>query len=161
VEATSVTPFSPRALDRALAAALVAQCRHTIPALTPARGAADISQYRADLDRVAEEIASRAREHRTDLSPTDRDALYTNVLHRSGRLLDDWVNIAARAQQEGSAIQYQKEAKSPPGRLLRDFLDPDLPNLHAVYGKFRANRSMRDVESPVEIQVQNLKDWGE
>ena len=35
VEATSVTPFAPRALDRALAATLVAAQRHVAPSLTP------------------------------------------------------------------------------------------------------------------------------
>jgi hypothetical protein len=39
VEATSVTPFSPRALDRALAAALIGVCRHSHPELTDALGA--------------------------------------------------------------------------------------------------------------------------
>lgn len=38
VEATSVTPFSPRALDRALASAVVALARHQISALTRAMG---------------------------------------------------------------------------------------------------------------------------
>jgi ATP-dependent helicase YprA (DUF1998 family) len=37
VEATRVTPFAPRALDRVLAAVLVALARHGDPALTPPR----------------------------------------------------------------------------------------------------------------------------
>ena len=39
VEATSVTPFAPRALDRALAATLVAALRHVDPDLTPNKAA--------------------------------------------------------------------------------------------------------------------------
>ena len=35
VEATSVTPWAARALDRALAAVVVAAARHIDPALTP------------------------------------------------------------------------------------------------------------------------------
>src|SRR5437868_7731528 len=35
VEATSITPFSPRALDRALPAVIVAAARHAEPELTP------------------------------------------------------------------------------------------------------------------------------
>ena len=38
VEATSVTPWAARAMDRALAAVVVAAARHLIPALTPGRG---------------------------------------------------------------------------------------------------------------------------
>ncbi len=40
VEATSVTPWAARALDRALAAVVVAAARHLIPALTPDEAAA-------------------------------------------------------------------------------------------------------------------------
>jgi len=42
VEATSVTPFSPRAMDRALAATLVALARQGHAPMTPPRGAAEI-----------------------------------------------------------------------------------------------------------------------
>lgn len=161
VEATSVTPFSPRALDRALAAALVALCRQSVPEFTPPKGAKEVLEMRPALDQLAEHIALRAMEHRTILNSADKQALYANVLHRGQDLLDDWLKIAKRAQQEGSAIQYQKEANTPPRRLLHDFLDPDLANLHPVHRRFRANRSMRDVEPPVDILVQSLNDWGD
>jgi hypothetical protein len=39
------------------------------------------------------------------------------------------------------------------GVLLRDFLDPDLKVLPTVNQRFRANRSMREVETPVDIIV--------
>lgn len=161
VEATSVTPFSPRALDRALPATLVALCRQEEPGLTPPRGAHDILTRRSDLDGFARIIAERARNHRSDMADDERRALYGGVLHRCGDLLDDWLKIAKQAQDEGSAIQYQKEMNSPPRRLLYEFLHADLPNLHPIQRRFRANRSMRDVEAPVEIFVKNLNDWAE
>lgn len=160
VEATSVTPFSPRALDRTLAPALVAYCRQMVAGLTPPQGAAAISAYRTELDRFAEGVAKRAQEHRSEMPEDEGDALYGNVLHRCRDLLDDWVNIASRAEQDGSSLQYQKESVKAPRRLLREFLDPDLANQHPIYTKFRANRSMRDVEPSVEIRVENLNDWG-
>src|SRR6185503_12904553 len=57
VEATSVTPFSPRALDRALAAALVALVRHGRREMTPALGAEQILTLRAQLEPFATQFA--------------------------------------------------------------------------------------------------------
>lgn len=161
VEATSVTPFSPRALDRALSAILVALCRQQVPSFTPPRGADQIQKSRTDLDVVAEHIAVRAREHRGGMSDIDKQDLYANVIHRCADLLDDWLKIGKQAQQQGSSLQYQKELPATTRRLLYDFLDPDLAGLHPIHKRFRANRSMRDVEPAVELAVQNLKDWGE
>ena len=161
VEATSVTPFSPRALDRSLSAALVALCRQMRGDLVPPREASRILQVRNELEWMCQRLAERARDHRKDISASERAAIYTNVLHRCSNLLDDWFTIAQQAADEGSAIQYQREDASPPRRLLYEFLDPDLANVHPIHRRFRANRSMRDVESPVEINVKNLNDWGE
>lgn len=160
VEATSVTPFSPRALDRALAAALVALCRQQNAELTAATGAQNILAVRSSLGTVAEQFAERARGHSTDLTSAERDELYATVLHRCNALLDDWLKIAQQAQQDGSAIQYQREVNSIPRRLLYEFLDPELEDRPPIHQRFRANRSMRDVEANVEITVKNLNDWG-
>jgi hypothetical protein len=158
VEATSVTPFSPRALDRALAAGLVAFCRHGRSTMTPARGAKEILSKRSDLDPIPQTIAERAREHKADMEASERQKLHATVLNRGNSLLDDWLRIAKQAQDHGSGLQYQKEEQSPPRRLLYQFLDPNLPT-DPVQRRFRANRSMRDVELPVELEVKDLNDW--
>jgi hypothetical protein len=160
VEAASVTPYSPRALDRALAAALVAQSRQGRDELTAPNGAQAILRERQYLDAVARQIADRAAEHDSHLTPMERDTLRVSVLNRCRALLDDWHRIADRAREEGSGIQYQRETATPPRRLLREFLDPELSNLEPVYRRFRANRSMRDVEPSVEILINSLNDWG-
>ena len=161
VEATSVTPFSPRALDRSLPAALVALCRQARSDLVPPREASRILQVRDELEWMCQRLAERARDHRADISDAERSAIYANVLHRCNSLLDDWFTIVQQAADEGSAVQYQREDPSPPRRLLYDFLDPNLASVHPIQRRFRANRSMRDVEPPVEIYVKNLNDWGE
>jgi hypothetical protein len=158
IEATSVTPFSPRALDRALAAALVAMCRQGMSTMTPALGASEILTNRTLLDQFATRFAERARNHDPSLSATAAQQLFDNVLQRSGRLLDDWRNIADEFQLTNTPLQYQQEAGAAQ-RLLYEYLHPDLPNLPPVRRKFRANRSMRDVESSVELTVKNLNDW--
>src|SRR5262249_24744485 len=60
VEATSVTPFSPRALDRGLAGTLVALARQGHPPLTAPKGATEILAERGKLDWVAQALATRA-----------------------------------------------------------------------------------------------------
>ncbi|MCK5804108.1 MAG: helicase, partial [Lentisphaeria bacterium] len=161
VEATSVTPFSPRALDRALPGALVSLCRQMLPEMTPPAGAQEIVPKRTELDLAAEAFALRAQDHHADMSSVDRQALYTNVLHRCRDLLDAWLSIAENASQEGSSIQYQKEQSTPNRRLLYGFLDPELATIEPLRRRFRANRSMRDVESGVDVEVRDLNAWGD
>lgn len=122
-------------------------------------GEAQILQVRTELDAVAERFAERASEHDADLSDAERQALRASVRQLCGDLLDDWLKIAQKSQQEGSSIQYQKEANTPPRRLLHEFMHPDLVDLHPIQRRFRANRSMRDVEPTVEVFVRNLNDW--
>ncbi len=159
VEATSVTPFSPRAMDRALSAAIVALCRQSRADMTPARGAARILNVRSELEVIADRFANRAAEHYADMTAAERQTLRDNVKNLCNDLLDDWHRIANQAQQDGSSIQYQIEERAPARRLLYEFLHPDVPGLHPRQKRFRANRSMRDIEPSVEVFVKNLNDW--
>jgi hypothetical protein len=59
VEASSVTPFAPRALDRGLPGLVVAMARHQHPALTPAAGARNIVDLRPELGSIGEALAKR------------------------------------------------------------------------------------------------------
>ncbi|KAA0895460.1 DISARM system helicase DrmA [Oryzomonas rubra] len=158
VEATSVTPFSPRALDRALAAALVALCRQGAPVMVPPLGAGQILTQRSTLEKWAERFAERAANHDARLGAVESQRLKDQVLHRCRDLLDAWFTIADVYQQTGTKLQYQLEAGAA-RRLLYDPLNPDLPTLRPEQRKFRANRSMRDVEPSVDITVRNLNDW--
>src|SRR5262249_22254659 len=60
VEASSVTPFSPRALDPGLAGPRVPLTRQGHAPMTPARGATEILRERGRLDFVVEALAARA-----------------------------------------------------------------------------------------------------
>jgi hypothetical protein len=72
-------------------------------------------------------------------------------------LLDDWSKMAVDLSQSGVALQYQQEVGSAQ-RLLYEFLNPELKNLpvHNPKMKFRANRSMRDVEPGVNLWMKTL-----
>lgn len=161
VEATSVTPFSARALDRAAAAVAVALARHGEASLTPPAGAGEIEAVRKDLAFVAEEMAERASRHDTEKGAEELEALRKRVKSLVDDLLDGWAALAHEKKQNGVKLAYQaKERGGPPNAfaLLRDPLDPELDSLPSQARKFRAHRSMRDVEPSVGLVLRRLDD---
>lgn len=162
VEATSVTPYSPRALDRGLAGAFVGLVRHADPLLTPALGATTIERERAQASTLGIELALRAQRHADPklLPPSEGAALASSVKARSEDLLDAWCSLAKEMNDVGHQLQYQKQEAGGAAALMHDFLSPDLVSLDARYHKFKATRSMRDVEPDVNLWVKTL-DRGE
>lgn len=154
VEATGVTPFSPRALDRGLAGTVVALARLGSRTLTPPLGAGAITTERSHLEFVSQILVDRVRQH-ANLSQQDADALAQVVRARTEDLLDDWCQIALDYDAQGVRLQYQEEVGAAQ-RLLHEFLHPALKQLPARHLKFRANRSMRDVEPEVNLWVRAL-----
>ena len=157
VEASSVTPFSPRALDKGLAGALVGLSRHSLPAMTAPGSAAEIVKYTSQLEPVVEAFASRA-ERQSDLPPAEATALRDQVRARGRDLMNQWANEELDLEKANSRLKYAQETSV--GRpLIRDFLDKEvtpLPSGHR-WRKFRAGRSLRDVELSSAIFVRTLE----
>ena len=63
--------------------------------------------------------------------------------------------IANQYRQNGTTLQYQNEVGGAK-RLLYGFLDPELAEVNPRFRKFRANRSMRDVEPEVNLWLRSL-----
>jgi hypothetical protein len=160
VEATSVTPFSPRALDKGLAATLVGLSRHGYRPMTPPLGAMEILTERAKLEAVVQALAERAFNHSRDLPPEEKERLRLRVQERARDLLDDWARAAQDYQSVGTGLQYNPVEAGGAKQLLYDFLSPDVKNLppDRWQMKFRANRSLRDVEPEVNLWVRTLAD---
>ncbi|MBC8123699.1 MAG: hypothetical protein H7Y22_17905, partial [Gemmatimonadaceae bacterium] len=57
--------------------------------------------------------------------------------------------------RDRGALQYQREVGSAPP-LLYDPLDPELELQPAVCRKFKAGRSLRDVEPTVNLWIRNV-----
>ncbi|MEG3439955.1 DISARM system helicase DrmA [Pannus brasiliensis CCIBt3594] len=149
VEATSVTPFSERALDRGLAGVTVALSRLLIPEMTEPIGASRIVERRADLDRVVEIVTRRAIEH-GNLSSERVDRLREKVRNDVLDLLDTWQKIAERETR----LQYQTEIDTAVPLLL-DAADPNAEKKPFDHQKFKAGRSLRDVEYTVKLRVRD------
>jgi hypothetical protein len=74
-------------------------------------------------------------------------------------LLDEWAKIAQEYQRVGTGLQYNPAEAGAAKQLLYDFLSPEVRNLPPENPrmKFRANRSLRDVEPDVNIWVKTLE----
>ncbi len=156
VEATSVTPFSPRALDRGLAGTLIALARHGYAPITPSTEASRILRDKSHLDFVVNVLEARAGLHKKDASPDDKNRYRARAVGASDSLLDKWLRIAKDLDQVPASLKYQKHEPGKGVPLLHDFLDPDLKNLDPLFLRFRANRSMRDVEPDVSLWMKTL-----
>ena len=159
VEPASVTPFSARALDRGLAGALVALARHSESLMTPPHGAGAIKTVSAQLaDRLRATFRDRLRSQPINDSQESEEAAEA-VRSRVVDLLDSWAWILDDYRAKGVALEYQQyETRSSARPLLRYMLDQGFESEH--HRKFRANRSLRDVEPEVHVYVKDLKDAG-
>ncbi len=147
VEATSVTPFSSRALDRGLAAVTVALARLGIDTMTPPKGAANIAKERNAINDVVKYLAERASSHQK--GDTTQDDLARHVNDRVADLLDTWDNIQ---HQNKGGLQYNKSEAEGVGHLLLDASELwTEPKPSLAHQKFKAPRSLRDVELSVPV----------
>lgn len=154
VEVGSVTPFSARALDRGFAGALVGLSRHLRSELAPPRGAEQIEASRAALEReVLGALLGRVRQQ-PFASDDERAERVRSVQNRIVDLLDSWRTVFEDYHRVGVHLQYQKYELDGPRPLLREMLDRDFESEH--HRKFRANRSLRDVEPEVNLFLKDL-----
>ena len=139
VEATSVTPFAPRARDRALHAAMVALARHLVEGMiddttiTPAR--------REALEALVDEVVARA----ASVDPTERDAVGAELR----AYLDNW-------EGRGSIGSYWDDFHPNDSLLVSAEV---VAEAQAVEGGRWARpakptpNSMRDVEAQVQFRL--------
>lgn len=143
VEATSITPWAARALDRALAAVVVAAARHIDPALTPENAAS----------RITDDPGLREAVVRLVLARAPKDAVVGG--HAALRLaveglIDAWSRASEELTKGGQGFPYAHPRERA---LLHDALDPLLGTLLPEQRKFTAGRSMRDVEHSTPLKI--------
>ena len=146
VEATSVTPWAARALDRALAAVVVAAARHVDGALTPDVAVNELKNNVGIRNLVRDSIVDRAPERMIAGGRAALSALIDDIL-------DAWIETADEQAAGGNAFAYSR--KKSPHRLLHMPLEPEIGNLAEPHRRFVAGRSMRDVEPNVTLKVRD------
>jgi len=139
IEALSVTPFSARALDRGLAALLVALVRHgTRGEWNPNLGAGSVVVTSADLAQVVDTIAARAA---GVSSQVDTEDLVRDML---ARRLDLW---DTQEHSVGVQLGYREDQRAAVRGLLR-------PAGMAAWSEFSCPNSLRETEPAVNLIVE-------
>jgi hypothetical protein len=137
VEAQSVTPFAPRAMDRGLTGMMVSLLRLSEDAMNPNQGAATlISSVAPEADRARRLISDRA------WKVTDKSAIKKTSETMVASRIDQWVKEATR---DGRVLGY--EPQSGAGNVV-----PLLkkPGIHR-WDNFTVPMSMREVEPGVNL----------
>jgi len=84
----------------------------------------------------------------------EREERLRSVQNRVVDLLDSWRKIFDDYLGVGVELQYQKYELDGPKPLLLEMLEKDFESEH--HRKFRANRSLRDVEPEVNLLLRDL-----
>lgn len=140
VEATSVTPWARRALDRGLAAVVVTIARHLDADMTPENAAERLGQRPDVQEHVRSTLLARAPESERSVLQAAIDSLFA-----------DWIATNTEQTSDGGSFSYAGE--NLPRRLLVAPLDPRLDGLRPAHQRFVASRSMRDVEPNVVLKI--------
>lgn len=130
VEASSVTPFSPRSRDRGLHGVLVALARMCIPGLRANEAASKVRDYETELQGIVRHIVGRVeRVSQDEAAKTERQLQ---------QLLEAWV---ARASEYPS-LRYHDFRGIYPSLLV----DPASEGVQVGDGVFPTLWSLRDVD---------------
>lgn len=105
---------------------------------------------------MARALADRVRAA-ADSPPAETEQAAAKLEQRLKDLLDEWGQIALDYRDAGVSLHYQVE-EGGGRRLLYEYLHPELRTLPRQPWRFRANRSMRDVEASVNLRVRTLDD---
>lgn len=143
VEAQSVTPFAPRALDRGLTGMMVSLLRHGDETLNPNLGAGELdSPTKPQIAEAKASITNRA------WKITNKSAAKQTADAMISERFDTWVNEAARP---GRDLGY--DARGGQGTLVA-FLKK--PGSHR-WDITTAPMSLREVEAGVNLVMDNSK----
>lgn len=150
VEASSVTPFSARALDRGLAGVTVGLARHLGQKMAPNEAVVRVKDDGSLPEHIADLLVRRALQHR-EQAP---EKLETHVRNRLADLFTSWHRVVDTMLEGRGQLRYSPwEPPSKTTSLLSTSVDELVGELADSLDAFRAPTSMRDVEPTVHLWV--------
>lgn len=151
VEAQSVTPFSPRAMDRGLTGALLSLMRLNNDAFSPNVGAAELDKSdKLEITEAIDVIVRRA--WNVSETPTIKDLAERELKERA----DEW---AKKASVPGRTLGYEKRGNQA-ATMVRLIESPGVQ----AWDNWTVPMSMREVEPGVRLimntgHIEDNPDW--
>lgn len=136
VEATSVTPWAPRARDKALHAVLIALVRHLVEGLLDDEAAVDFGGHEQGVNAIVDHLVERARVASGGLESGDTALDLRDVIRT-------WLRRAQEGRSGSGRLRYW-EKRAPFGRTA--------PHL------MRASEELRGVDSPAWPTPNSMRD---
>ena len=137
VEALSVTPFAPRALDRGLAGVLVSLVRLAGEEYNENTRAGTLDRQHPYVERAVETVVARAQQ------VTGSNAVAAAVRQELQVLLDEWLNQGLRPAGGGSLYYREKKGAVAVPLLQKAGM--------GAWDDFTCLNSLRDVEPSVSL----------
>lgn len=144
VEAQSVTPFSPRAMDRGLTGSMLSLMRLSNDELNPNDGAANLKQttssiVKSTIDSISERV------HLVEENPQSKKLAEASIKER----VDYWVKETNTA---GRTVAYEKKGEKADSKVPL-IKKPGIKE----WDRFTVPMSMREVEPGVKLQMNTQK----
>jgi hypothetical protein len=153
VEATSVTPWAPRARDKALHAVLIALIRHLVDGLLDDEAAVNFSAGQAGTDMIVDFLVARAKAASGGLESGDTEQDLRNVVRT-------WM---LRAQEYGATnggrLRYW-EKKAPYGNTAPHLMRASEQLRGQNNPAWATPNSMRDVEPSTAFVLKRIPQRG-
>jgi hypothetical protein len=137
VEALSLTPFAPRAIDRGLSALLVSMIRLCSPQFNANESARELDRASSNVVRALDEIAERAE------AVTGTAGLADELKGRMEQRLDYWLT-QAKPTGDGSQLGYLMQKDGETRGLLKQAGS-------GPWDYFTCPNSLRNVEPAVNL----------
>ena len=151
VEATSLTPFSLPAMERGLAAVIVALARHATPELMTPRGLTQILNHPEVRQMVESVVPARARAVHSFSSVEEQNEIVNRIKNRCATLMDAWMAVAGTVLETHAANEWCYSAWESTGRALLFDANDDREDKSSDELRFQVPSSMRDVEPSVHL----------
>ncbi len=145
VEATSVTPWAPRARDKALHAVVAAAVRHLVPGMDDEQAARDFDASDAAVQTVLAAIGRRARSASRDIEGDESEADVNGIVRK-------WEERSRASRAAGTALLYW-ERKAPFGRTRPHLMTSAEEGKKPGRTSWPTPNSMREVEPSTAFAV--------